>query len=375
MMKNFIFIFCILKFLIANQETCNMEANGKIQVKNFKNFINSKIYENTVLIAEFATFHLECLPGFTKYFIDLGYKVDIILNKRQSESMEKFRPLKDVRIFEFKRKELKKKKLKKFKNKIKNYKFLLLETIQHNLIRFYKKIGIYNNPNSLFVIHHLDELYSLGLNNTVSKNYVFSLADYGIIPYVNPNYFGNFKLLHEKNKNSFFITATKDRYFNYIIEGVSYLKNKSIDFEINVVGNGGFNELNVPIELRNYFHFYGQIRYQKMYNIVKNTDFIIINLYPNSKIDKLFKTFRATGNTQLAYGFYKPVIIEESFAKVYKFSNETAIIFKENDIYSAMLKAATMSKEEYQDMSIKVKNLQENIYNLSLNNLKKVLKK
>ena len=40
-----------------------------------------------------------------------------------------------------------------------------------------------------------------------------------------------------------------------------------------------------------------------------------------------------------------------------------------------MLKAATMSKEEYQDMSIKVKNLQENIYNLSLNNLKQVLKK
>ena len=372
-MKNVIFIFCFLKFLIANQETCDMEANEKIQVKNFKNFLNSKIYENTVLIAEFATFHLECLPGFTKYFIDLGYKVDILLNKRRSESMEKFRPLKDVKIFEFKRKELKK-KIKKFKNKIKYYKFLLLETIQHNLIRFYKKIGIYNNPNSLFVIHHIDELYSLGLNKTISKNYVFGLADYGTIPYVNPNYFGNFKLSHEKNKNSFFITATRNRYFNYIIEGVSYLKNKSIDFEINVVGNGGFNKFKVPIELRNYFHFYGQIRYQKMYNIVKNTDFIIINLYPNRTQDKLFKTFRATGNTQLAYGFYKPVIIEESFAKVYKFSNETAIIFKENDIPSAMLKAATMSKEEYQDMSIKVKNLQENIYNLSLNNLKKVLK-
>ncbi len=71
-----------------------------------------------------------------------------------------------------------------------------------------------------------------------------------------------------------------------------------------------------------------------MYNIVKNTDFIIINLYPNRKQEILFKTFRATGNTQLAYGFYKPVIFEESFAKVYKFSNKTAIIFKENDISS-----------------------------------------
>jgi hypothetical protein len=288
--------------------------------------------------------------------------------------MEKFKPLKDVRIFELKRKEIFK-KLKKFKKKLKNYKFLFLETIQYKSIGFYKKIGIYNKPNSLFLIHHLDKLYSLGINQTISKNYVFSLADYGIIPYVNTNYFGKFKLSHKKKKNSFFITDTRNRYFKYFIEGVSYLKNKSIDFEINVVGIGGFNKESVPKELRNYFHFYGQAKYQAMYKIVKNTDFIIINLYPNQKYDNLFKTYRATGNIQLAYGFYKPVIIEESFANIYKFTNETAIIYNECDISSAMLKAATMSKEEYQNMSIKVKYLHENIYNLSLNNMKKILKK
>ena len=233
-MSNFIFIFFILVFKIANEETCNMGVNEKIEVKNFKNFIDSKIYQNTVLIAEFENFHLECLPGFTKYFIDLGFKVDIILNKKQSESMEKFKPLKDVRIFELKRKEIFK-KLKKFKKKLKNYKFLFLETIQYKSIGFYKKIGIYNKPNSLFLIHHLDKLYSLGINQAISKNYVFSLADYGIIPYVNPNYFGNFKLSHEKKKNSFFITATRDRYFKYFIDGVLYLKKKLIDFEINVM--------------------------------------------------------------------------------------------------------------------------------------------
>ncbi len=96
MTKNFI-IFCILKFLTANQETFNSEANEKIQVKNFKNFINSKNLWKYCI--DFATFHIECLPGFTKYFINLGYKVDIILNKRQSESMEKFRPLKDVNFW------------------------------------------------------------------------------------------------------------------------------------------------------------------------------------------------------------------------------------------------------------------------------------
>jgi hypothetical protein len=46
-----------------------MESNRKIKVKNFNDFINLKIYENTVLIAEFEDYHLECLPGLTKYFI------------------------------------------------------------------------------------------------------------------------------------------------------------------------------------------------------------------------------------------------------------------------------------------------------------------
>jgi len=46
----------------------------------------------------------------------------------------------------------------------------------------------------------------------------------------------------KKIKNSFFITATRNRYFKYFIEGILYLKNKSIDFEINVVGIGGFNK-------------------------------------------------------------------------------------------------------------------------------------
>ena len=112
-----------------------------------------------------------------------------------------------------------------------------------------------------------------------------------------------------------------------------------------------------------------------MYEIVNNSDFIILNLYPDREFDNLFRTYRSTGNTQLSYGFYKPVLIEENFVNVYKFSNETSIIYKGEDILSAMLRALTMSYEEYKKMSIKVKHLRQTIYNNSLNNLKKVLEK
>ena len=83
--------------------------------------------------------------------------------------------------------------------------------------------------------------------------------------------------------------------------------------------------------------------------------FIILNLYPDNEVDNLFRTFRATGNVQLSYGFYKPVLIEENFVKVYNFSKETAIIHKGHNISSAILKAATMSKNEYKGISKKIK--------------------
>ena len=369
----FLFILFISIFIGIIYKLFYIEK--EFTILKLKDFINSTVYPNSILVAEYQRYHLECLPGFTKYFIDLGYNVDIILYNNLSESMKKFRPLNRIRIFEYNSIKEIEKNLRQFKEKLKQYKFLFLETLEKHLIPFYEKVGYYNNPNSLFVIHHVDERYLLGINNSISKNRVFSLTDYGIIPYLNPNYYGNFKLSHEKNQIvSFFITSTKLRNYQYFIEGVSYLKNKSIDFIINVVGRcGNFTESNVPIELKKYFKFYGTVEYQKMYNIVKNSDFIILNLYPDNETDNLFRTFRATGNAQLAYGFYKPVLIEENFVKVYKFSKETAIIYKGHNISSAMLIAATMSKSQYKDMSRKVKYLKETIYNLSLNNLKKVL--
>ena len=48
--------------------------------KSVSNLLKCNIEKNTVLIIEPALYHHECTPGFTKYFLDLGYKVDVILD-------------------------------------------------------------------------------------------------------------------------------------------------------------------------------------------------------------------------------------------------------------------------------------------------------
>ena len=83
--------------------------------------------------------HLECLPGYTKYSIDLGYNVDIILPKCLKESMEKFEPKDNLKIFEYSEINEIETNLKKFKSKIKKYKFSFIGTLDSNHFEFYKK--------------------------------------------------------------------------------------------------------------------------------------------------------------------------------------------------------------------------------------------
>ena len=169
----------------------------------------------------------------------------------------------------------------------------------------------------------------------------------------------------KNNKVSFCVASTNYKFYSYLLIGARNLKNKLIDFQIHVTG--GSDELSqdiIPKDLKKFFNFH---------KIIGETDFIIINLFNNNKMDILFRTTRATGSVQLAYGFYKPELVEEFFAPVYKFSNKTAIIFKNSDLSSAMEKVAKISSKDYMEISKNIKFLRESIYNISLNNLKKVL--
>ena len=255
------------------------------------------------------------------------------------------------------------------------YKFLFLLTLEKSKIKLYKKLGYYKHPNSLFIIHHINELYSIGLNKYIIEKKVFSLLDTGKMLYLNPNYFGNFKITFKKNKIvKFFITSTKKRNYINFLKGIQYLKNNSINFEINLVGRSGkFGINDIPKELRNYFNFYRDITYQKMYQIIIKSDFIILNLYPNRKEDNIYKFYRATGNAQLSYGFCKPSLIEKSFSSIYKFSKNNSIIYTNSNIHLAMMEAAKINNKKYINLCKNLNLLKNKIYKISLNNLNKIL--
>ena len=50
-----------------------------INISTLYEFMNITKFKNKILFFEPNYHHHECIPGFTKYFIDLGYDVDILL--------------------------------------------------------------------------------------------------------------------------------------------------------------------------------------------------------------------------------------------------------------------------------------------------------
>ena len=151
--------------------------------RTFNDFLNLNGTQNSILIALYENEHLECLPGYINYFINLRYQVDILINLFSIESIEKLQPTKYIRIFQYKNIKEIENNSKKFKNITRKYKFLFLTTLNINLVNFYKKLGYYNHPNSLFIIHHINELYSVGLDRSIFENKVFSLIDTKKITY------------------------------------------------------------------------------------------------------------------------------------------------------------------------------------------------
>jgi hypothetical protein len=89
--------------------------------------------------------HYECTPGFTKYFLDLGYNVDIIMTQIGNESFIFFEPTKKLRFFKLdddKKYYRNDEYIKIFREIFKNYVAILLQTMTADLNHFYRNANL-----------------------------------------------------------------------------------------------------------------------------------------------------------------------------------------------------------------------------------------
>lgn len=319
-------------------------------------------------------YHYECTPGFAKYFIELGYNMDIIMHETGLTSFYLFEPLNNITFFIYNKMEEIEKYAKDLSLIFINYNYVIIETANPSLFSLYKQLNLLNINHSFFVFHHLEYLLSIPSDVNLKKNQIWSLGNFNISIQVNPHYFGDSYLKKKNQITRFFITSTIERNYNQLVTAVEKIKEQNLEFHVIVVGKWGtFTYNNISEKVIDNFTFKYNISYSELYKEVNNSDYIIINLDPNSKKDEAFKKTRVSGSIQLAYGFLKPVIINKDFAEIYNFNSKNSFIYENTNFFETMRAAIKLGNQEYKKMQTNLLLLSKKIFKKSLHNVKKCL--
>ena len=336
-----------------------------------KKYINQWLAnQKNILIVEVNNCHGECLPGHIKYFQDMGYEVDVLINKAQQKENPLYMFNNICVTYQ-----LPEHIIKKLNSvSAKEYDLCFLNS---NTIYGYNALSILNLitprtslPKILYVEHDTNDICNISFTTTPIVLKKFNNSD--TVFEVNPHYFGEFPY-HEKNKITKFIVAgnieNKRKNHQLLISAVTRLVNKGINnFVITIIGKG--DSLSIPENISSYFDIKGRLSYPDMYKEMSEADYFLTLLDPSNSEHNRYLKSGTSGSFQLIYGFNMPCLIAKKFARKHHFNSENSIIYSRNSqLASAMISAINTSDAEYQKMKNNLHLLSDNIYKNSLQNL------
>lgn len=342
------------------------------------------IKDNTFIVWEpCSKSHSEVVPGYCKYLLDLGYHVSVLVTpKRYKEGLFSRFKNKNLTLNKLSQKEIK----TFFKNTpIDNVKGVMVTTVGKicDSIHYEQAYDTFfpnTDKNKLLFVEHeakhaLDE-------NTWNENIItLRKLDYknGKSTVINPHYFGDVKITDKNADITNFITIgairPNKKNSKIIIDSFYKIYKKGYrNFKITVVGKGSLKH--IPKELHEFFDIKGRLPFDKMYDEIEKSDFMLTAYNEDDPMHIRYNTSGTSGNFQLMYGFLKPSIITEGFAPINGLNEKNAILYKKEEDYpKAIEQAINMNNEAYKKMQAKLKEYQEELYEISLENLKKIINK
>ena len=362
------------KFILkkTNKSPRKFKKIDNLYCGNLENFISKDSRDNTVLLVEINPYHHECLPGYAKYFLELGYNVDVLMLEEGVDSFCVFDKTDKLQIYSYKENQEVYDNKMILRSILRKYDYVFLNTIDQGVKKVFNSFNILELPGAIVVDHSTNTLKKTKFKELLEKKRVVTLGNFGIgTIYVNPHYFGKIPRVNKNKKTNFVVvgnTWSKCRNYNQLFDAVKKLSEKSLDFKVTVFGR--HTDLEIPEKIAKYFDFKGRVTYEQMYNELQNSDFILMLLDPQFEKHLSYKTTKVTGNAQLSYGFKKPPIINKEFADFYHFSPKNAIIEEGGDLYAAMEKAINCPQDQYSAMQNNLETTADKIFKESLNNLR-----
>lgn len=344
--------------------------------------LRATIRENSVLIVETNTCHYEVIPGYAKYFSELGYNVDVaVYDGGQLDFLCEAVPT--VMVFTLGEKDMDKllgaapirayhyilfSSAIKYVDgvEVNSPKMPLVTSYYHNIAADQKKM--------IFVQHHMErqginrnQIALADLHNRYSDNFYM----------VNPHYFGNVKITPKNDGVTDFIVvggiSPRRKNYELLLSTVRRLAASGKKFKVTLVGSG--DNLVFDEEIAPYFDMRGRLSYKEMFTAMEEADFFLCLLDPENPAHERYISTGTSGSFQLIYGFAKPCLIQKKFADAYAFDNGNSLVYGTNgELAETMLKAVDMPAVEYGEIQARLMLKAEDIRRRSLENLKKVLR-
>ena len=182
-----------LNFSSVVKKEKSLKVKNNIKVESFNDLFRDNYKNNTILIFEPNNYHHECTPGYTKYFIDLGYRVDIIMHNSGINSFDLFKEIKYVKIFTFTNIKEISAISSNLSTVIKKYNFVLVQTTNIKKKYLFNELDLLKINNSIFVFHNL-QIAETNYAKFFKQNRVWTLGNFSKGLQVNPHYFGDIQI-------------------------------------------------------------------------------------------------------------------------------------------------------------------------------------
>lgn len=339
--------------------------------------------ENTFFVWEPCSHsHGEVVPGYTKYLLDLGFKVSVLLApERLTEGLfARFRHPR-LEVHGFPQAAI-----------LGHFAKYGLQRSRGILITTARKIGdrhSYGSEYGLFPQRRADQRILL-VEHDVRKAIDSGFIDANVLTLrainyrnqltqsVNPHYFGETQITHRADPDVVrFITvgalAARRRNVGLLVSAVERLHRDGLrNFKIAVIGKGSLEHL--PAHLRPYFEIHGRVGFDALYVELEKSDFFLSLLDPDDPRHAFYRSTGTSGNFQLVYGFSKPCLVAEPFARPNRLTAENSVVYASNsDLVTAMSSAIRMDADDYAQRQLALRDLAETLYAESLATLRRVL--
>ena len=340
-----------------------------------------EIGENTFVLWEpCSASHGEIVPGYTKYQMDLGYHVLVLMTpERIDEGLFARFPEGNFPLAGLTQKQIRrfvKSEAMKAAQGVLVTTAGKLPTLEDATPDLEAVFGDLSRDRIHLVEHNARDRIAAG---TWDENLI-TLR--GLVParpsqIVNPHFFGDYKR-HGKNQDRvrFLMVGAaraKRRSDDLVLNAAEALLDDGItNFEIRMIGKPG--KAQIPERLAPHFITLGRLSFADMYDEIEAADYILSAFQKSSQDHAFYRTTGTSGSFQLAYGFNTPIVLQDLFVEGTAFNSDNAILYDEDrDFEPAMRRAISLSSEDYLTLTDNLQKASHDLSAASLANMKDVI--